>query len=65
MNTVKLHVPYTKFKDVMKSIKENRVKYYPIRRVLGGYRFEIEDCSTVSYLMLKYDLNLSIDVPTQ
>lgn len=57
MNTIKFHVPHSKFKEVYTDIKKNKVRYYPIRRVMGGYTFEIAEHSLVSFLLLKYDLN--------
>lgn len=43
----------------MHDIKQNKVKYYPIRRVLGGYNFEMNEGPIVSFLMLKFDLKLA------
>ena len=58
MNTVKLNVPNGYYSKVVADIKKNEVKYYPIRKIFGGHRFEIEDNPIVSYLILKYDCEL-------
>lgn len=64
MSTVKFFVPNGKFLEVYNRLKDCGVKYYPIRRVLGGHRFEVEDHPIVSFLILKYDLNtLNLDDP--
>jgi hypothetical protein len=57
MNTVKFHVPRDKFKEVHSEIRKNKVRHYPIRKVIGGYTFEIDDHPLASFLVLKYDLN--------
>ena len=56
MNTVKFHVPHDMFRVVYDEIKKNRIKYYPIRRVFGGYTFEIDEHPLVSFLILKHGL---------
>lgn len=57
MNTVKLLVPHTDINKVMNEVRQSGVKYYPIRRLFGTYRIELDDHPVVSYLVLKYDLN--------
>ena len=56
MNTVKLLVPHTDINTVMKDVRQSGVKYYPIRRLFGTYRIELDDHPVVSYLILKYSL---------
>ena len=60
MSTVKFYVPNGKFLEVYNKLKDCGVKYYPIRRVFGGHRFEVDDHPIVSYLILKYELS-SVD----
>lgn len=63
MNTVKLHVPHGKFKEVYETIRKNGVKYYPIRRVMGGHEFEVDNHPLISFLILKFDLKTLSDEP--
>lgn len=57
MNTSKIHVPFTDFKQIEKAIKNAGVKFYPFRRKNDGYyiEFEPQNHPLVSFLLLKYD----------
>lgn len=56
----KIHVPFTEFKQVEQAIKLAGVKFYPFNRKADGYHIEFEpqDHPLVSYLTLKYDINI-------
>jgi hypothetical protein len=58
--TTKLFVPKQEFRQIEKAIKESGVKYYPFRKLDSGYHIEIKpaDHPLVSYLALKYDINI-------
>lgn len=57
MSTIKLLVPHTEINTVMKDVRQSGVKYYPIRRLFGMYRIEIDDHPIASFLILKYGLD--------
>ena len=57
MNTVELYVGHNRgIVKVIQDLKNSGAKFYPINRVDGGWRIELEDHPIVSYLILKYDL---------
>jgi hypothetical protein len=58
--TTKLFVPKHDFKQIATAIKESGVKFHPFRKLDSGYHIEIEpaDHPLVSYLVLKYDINI-------
>lgn len=64
-NTIKLFVRHKDYMTVMKQIKENGVKFYPVIRYVrfkhnigySGYALELEkNHPIISYLLLKYDV---------
>lgn len=57
---IKLLVPWEHFRQVDKAIKESGVKYYPYIKRHTNYLIEIEpmDHPLVTYLTLKYDINI-------
>lgn len=58
--TTKLLVPWEHFRQVDKAIKESGVKHYPYTKRHTNYLIEVEpaDHPLVSYLVLKYDINI-------
>lgn len=60
MNTSKILVPRENFKEVDKAIKASGVKHYPYTKQQSSYLIEFEpaDHPLVSYLVLKYDINI-------
>jgi len=61
MNTSKILVPRENFKEVDKAIKASGVKHYPYAKQQSNYLIEFEpaDHPLVSYLVLKYDINIA------
>jgi len=58
MNTVELYVKHGNgISDVLYDIKKSGAKYYPVNKINGGWKIEIENHPIVSYLILKFDLN--------
>lgn len=58
--TAKILVPWQHFREVDKAIKESGVKHYPYVKRHTSYLIEFEpaDHPLVSYLVLKYDINI-------
>lgn len=58
--TTKLFIPAEDFKQIEVAIKNSGVKFYPFRRVKNGYHIDMEpaDHPLVTYLTLKYDINI-------
>ena len=56
----KLFIPRKDFRQVEKAIKDSGVKFYPYRKRQSNYEIDIEpeDHPLVSYLILKYDINI-------
>ena len=60
MNTVELFAKYgVGIARVLKDLRNSGVKYYPVTRVDGGWRIEMEDHPIVSYLVLKFGLEMN------
>jgi hypothetical protein len=57
MNTVTLFVPHGKFSEVFSAIRNSGVKFYPVNKTYGGWKFELDNHPIASFLILKYDLN--------
>lgn len=58
--TAKILVPWQHFREVDRAIKEAGVKFYPYQKRHTSYFIEFEpaDHPLVSYLVLKYDINI-------
>lgn len=59
--TAKILVPWEHFREVDKAIKASGVKHYPYVKRHTSYLIEFEpaDHPLVSYLVLKYDINIT------
>lgn len=56
----KLLIPKQDFRQIAEAIRKSGVKYYPFRKLQDGYHIDIEpaDHPLVTYLTLKYDINI-------
>lgn len=56
----KIFVPTKEFWQVDQAIKNSGVRYFPYHKLSNGYEIEFEpaDHPLVTYLTLKYDINI-------
>lgn len=57
MTMNKIFVPDNEFKEVENAIKKSGTRFYPFRKISGGYIIEFFDKESplVCFLLLKYD----------
>lgn len=55
-----LLIPHSQIRNVQAALKSSGVKFYPFLKQMDGYLTQIEpqDHPLVSYLILKYDINM-------